>query len=159
MVNRLPRAGLPATGALSCRGTTLSFRLRKRPFSLAPPAFSSTHRLSAGRTESFRYQTSSLVYHLSLCCVRFVCKGQGSALGKTGKLDRRLKVCCISFSGRRMRQTFSLRVLCGRLPRALPWASMGETVGLQERWMRAIPRALPGLSMSETVGLQERWMP
>ena len=56
-----------------------------------------------------------------------------AALGKGRSLNGRLKVCFIR-SGKivLMMQTFSLRILLFTPPRALPWASMREPVGLDE---------------------------
>ena len=57
---------------------------------------------------------------------------QGSALGIGSKHLCRLKVCLIaSFNPRPMKQAFSLRIIHGALPRAMPWASMSKPVGLK----------------------------
>ncbi len=56
-----------------------------------------------------------------------------AALGVRLKPDRRLKACCISHRvADVMRQAFSLRTHIAPQPRALPWASMREPVGLEE---------------------------
>ncbi len=56
-----------------------------------------------------------------------------AALGKGRSPNGRLKVCCIgSCKIVRMRQAFSLRTLIFNPPRALPWASMREPVGLEK---------------------------
>ena len=58
---------------------------------------------------------------------------QGIALGKAPWMIRRLKACFISCGlNETMRQTFSLHRCLLPIPRALPWASMNETLGLQK---------------------------
>jgi len=58
---------------------------------------------------------------------------QGSALGHVPQMFRRLKACRITrLMPDAMKQTFSLPMNFRLKPRALPWASMPEAVGLQE---------------------------
>ena len=59
---------------------------------------------------------------------------QGNVLGQIRKFIRRLKACNIAPDVKQtMKQTYSLRSISGQAPRALPWASMRETLGLKER--------------------------
>ena len=82
---------------------------------------------------------------------------QGNALGCGREGNRRLKACFIKQRmPPGMRQAFSLRIMgVARLPRALPWASMGEPVGLGDEGTGLGDRAV-GLG-DEGTGLAEAW--